>query len=132
VALLLASNKKLLIGVTEQSVTLLAELGHEDEQVATGTGSELDLVGPDLMGPDLMGPDLMGPDLMGPDLVGTDLAGPGTASSGLTGPTPYGEPGHWQRTSGTPVCLQSADNGGRPDNAWKLAIDLLRERTVRR
>ena len=116
-ALLLASNKKLLIGVTEQSVTLLAELGHEDEQVATGTGSELDLVGPDLMGP---------------DLVGTDLAGPGTASSGLTGPTPYGEPGHWQRTSGTPVCLQSADNGGRPDNAWKLAIDLLRERTVRR
>jgi hypothetical protein len=104
-----AGGQTFLVGVTEQNVTMLAELSPAPA-------------------------------------IGASPAGPQAAANGIPanasaqrGPAkPTGEQGpvddfdEWQGTGGTPVLLTDAANTRRPDNAWKLALDSLRERTVRR
>jgi len=79
VTLVEAAGKKFLVGVTEHTVTMLAELPSE--------------------------------------------APPGPKAGGAHDEL---------QASRMPVCLDGATNGARPDNAWKLTLDSLRERTVRR
>jgi flagellar protein FliO/FliZ len=93
VTLVDSGGKRLLIGVTEQSVNLLAEL---------------------------------------PPGPGTPGAGHASASGVAEDGAPAEEEEIWLKTGRMPVSSQDAGSAERPDNAWKLALDSLRERTVRR
>jgi len=57
-----------------------------------------------------------------------------SAITGLDGPALGAGQGFedWPQTSRMPVCLESAPSGGHSDPAWKLTLESLRERTVRR
>jgi flagellar protein FliO/FliZ len=91
VTLVEACGKRFLVGVTEQSVTLLAELPP----------------------------------------VGAPLDEPGAALAGHSGQDIRIDD-DWLKTGRMPASLEGATTDGRSDNAWKLALDSLRERTVRR
>jgi hypothetical protein len=102
ITLVQAAGKTFLVGVTEQSVTLLTEL-----TPGTTAGAAIPAL----------------------------QTGAGNAGAGIAGaeaPNPLPDLDEWPRTGRTPVCLQGAAATGRPENAWKLALDSLRERTVRR
>jgi hypothetical protein len=103
-----AGGQTFLVGVTEQTVTMLAELSP-----LPGTGSPA-----------------------GSQAPANGIPANGGAQRGLGSGTgdqsPVGDFDEWQGTGGTPVLLTDAATTRRPDNAWKLALDSLRERTVRR
>jgi Flagellar biosynthesis protein, FliO len=109
VALVQAGGRQYLLGVTEQSVNLLAEVPTEPS--AALAEDELNL-----------------------DRGTTPLSlasGPARpASPGLLGNIDQLQ--DWQHSGRRPVSLADAPEQGPPENAWKLAIDSLRERTVRR
>ena len=104
-----AGGQTFLVGVTEQTVTMLAELSPLPAIGASPAGSQA---------------------------PANSIPANGGAQRGLgnrTGdPSPMGDFDEWQGTGGTPVLLTDAATTRRPDNAWKLALDSLRERTVRR
>lgn len=94
VTLVEASGKRFLVGVTEQSVSLLAELPAGAAAAPAGANGN-------------------------------------TLSEGDS-PIAFGDEQSWAQTGRMPVSLRDAANEERPENAWKLAVDSLRERTVRR
>ncbi len=91
VSLVEATGRTFLLGVTDHSVTLLAELG--DRPAPSGTA--------------------------------TPVYG-NAASVQLI------DEDNWQQTGRMPGCEQAPAGAGTSDTAWKLALDSLRERTVRR
>lgn len=97
VAVVQATGKQFLLGVTEQSVTLLAELPR------AGTVTAL------------------------------EVGGPGQAHLGATSvdSTQLTELEDWQQAGRMPASPTDAPSLER-QNAWKLTLDSLRERTVRR
>jgi hypothetical protein len=92
VSLVQATGRMFLLGVTEQSVTLLAEL--------PGPGTSGEAVGP------------------GPETVG--------------GSVQLLDVDEWQQSGRMPFCERGPAGAETSDKAWKLALDSLRERTVRR
>jgi len=114
VTLVEAAGKSFLVGVTEQSVTLLAEL------------------------PMAMSPGVASTGVASTGVASTGLASTGVASTGVAWPeaiglAPAGGCEHDDlQVGGMPAFLDDAASGGRPDSAWKLTLDSLRERTVRR
>jgi len=101
VSLVEATGRTFLLGVTDHSVTLLAELA--------------------------------GPAPAGAPPVPGQLA-PGQLAPGQqTGPPlNLTDEDEWQQTGRTPGCERGPAGAETSDNAWKLALDSLRERTVRK
>lgn len=93
-----AAGKQYLLGVTEQSITLLTELPGTTMGGEAGTGP----------------------------LPGQDIA------SVTPLPVRAGTTDEWGQAGRTPVPSAAAATPGQPATAWKLAVDSLRERTVRR
>jgi hypothetical protein len=96
VSLVEATGRTFLLGVTEHSVTLLAELG---DQAAPRTAAN---------------------------------PRQGSLGQGTVGPVQLTDEDEWQQTGRMPGCERAAAGTETSDNAWKLALDTLRERTVRR
>ncbi|MGH9107051.1 MAG: flagellar biosynthetic protein FliO, partial [Acidimicrobiales bacterium] len=130
VSLVEAGAKSLLLGVTEHTVTLLAELNPE---------------APDELFPDELSP---GELPLGEPAFGA-LAhrrarlpteappeAPALARATRNGARPRatgaGSTDYWLQAGRTPASPENIARAGRSDNAWKLALDSLRERTVRR
>jgi len=98
VSLVEATGRTFLLGVTEQSVTLLAEL--------------------------------RGPGAPG---AAAALAQGAAGAVQLMGPVNLTDEDEWQQTGRMPVCERGPSGAETSENnAWKLALDSLRERTVRR
>jgi hypothetical protein len=91
VTLVEAAGKRFLVGVTEQSVTLLAELP-------------------------------------GAEVPGAEVPAPGPPPGSVV---IVDDEQDWSRAGRMPASSGGSGDGS-PDNAWKLALDSLRERTVRR
>jgi hypothetical protein len=101
VSLVEATGRTFLLGVTEHSVTLLAELGDPAAPGAAANPRQGSL-------------------------------GQGSLGQGTVGPVQLTDEDEWQQTGRMPGCERAPAGAETSDNAWKLALDTLRERTVRR
>ena len=96
ISLVEAAGRTFLLGVTDHSVTLLAELP-------------------------------------GPDAAGAPAyPGPWAIGQQAVPPVQLTDEDEWQQTGRMPGCERAPAGAETSDNAWKLALDSLRERTVRR
>jgi len=129
VTLVEAAGKSFLVGVTEQSVTLLAELPMAMSPGVASTG---------VASTGVASTGVASTGVASTGVGSTGVASTGVASTGVAWPeaiglAPAGGCEHDDlQVGGMPAFLDDAASGGRPDSAWKLTLDSLRERTVRR
>jgi hypothetical protein len=130
VSVVQATGRTFLLGVTEQSVTLLAELPTTGVSAATGvsagtgvsaaTAATTAPVNANVANPALVGQSSTGGGHSGPSIVGNDS------------PNGFSGFGSWEQDGRMPFGGQGTAAAETSDHAWKLALDSLRERTVRR
>lgn len=112
-ALVQANGRQYLLGVTEQAVSLVADLSAQPQGAATFAPAD----------------GAGGGAAFAPGDGGTPT---GTGTLGAPAPISLDDIDNWGQTGRMPVSLAEAVAPGQPATAWKLAIDSLRERTVRR
>lgn len=104
VSLVEATGRTFLLGVTDHTVTLLAELPGSAPTGAAPTPGQLT----------------------------GQLTGQSTVGLETVPPVNLTDEDEWQQTGRMPGCERGPAGAETSDNAWKLALDSLRERTLRR
>jgi hypothetical protein len=123
VAVVEATGKQFLLGVTEQSITLLAEL--------TGPGNAAPL-DPHAAAPTNVATPTSGPaPSAGPAPTSGAQAGTRAGGAQVSDLEIWDEFDDWQQADRMPASPPDAASSER-QNAWKLTLDSLRERTIRR
>jgi Flagellar biosynthesis protein, FliO len=125
VTLVEAEGKRFLVGVTEQSVTLLAEL---PAAVPPGVMS----AGAASAGLTLPAVAMSAAAVSAATMSAATMSAATMSAATMSTAQAAGDEHDDLQVGRMPLCLDDVTSGGRPDNAWKLTLDSLRERTVRR